>query len=1174
MSKSISLIIIFLLQIQAFSQGIVNIGNTPSNSMVNTNNLSNKESNEYLIIFKRPCLIQQLSDNSQLKSATISQSIKNEHEQFVSDLWKIRKSNSPTLKSTSIPVLKNELYRTINAVIIESDNEEIRKIKDLSYVKTILKNEKIQFIKETISSESLKSAKKVILETTTENGAGVKVGIIDTGIDYKNPALGGGFGPGFKVAGGYDFENNDNDPMDDNGHGTGVSGIIAADGELIGIAPKATIYAYKVSNEFGWGCTNNIFSAIERCVDPNQDLDFTDHVDIINMSIGDYFPLEQQLNILSDIYKVIVSLNMIVCLAAGNIGPDYFIFNQFSVSEDVLSVGSCNSDNKISSFSSRNFGNNNYGIKPDIVAMGENVEVLSLLNKTCREYGTSLSCPVVAGVAALLKQKHKDWTYNQIKSALLNSADDIGFNVMEQGAGKINLNTALNQTTIVFPQTINWGIASENNGIITKTCIVKLFNKSNVQQKYNFDFGKSIPLGIDFKTDVSSLVLNPSDSISVTLNMTLDQSQLEYPDQIPYNYFGRMNIIGTKDSLSIPWTLLRGCEIKSKSDINFSDFSISLLHVLKNGKQISPNTQFTPTNSVVVPPGKYDIILQATEGSLSSIPPDTIKSYFYIKENVVISGQLNLDLSKAIIKNRISFQSVDANGNPFYNVKLLRREAAFKPEDASFDFVGFKSKYKILEPIVYNCNHDEYYINDFDVSENYKLIAGEYMAKTDEKSDFFVTNYEINQEIKDNHILKNLPSSLYPYTFIFYPFPNKKSNYSISPGTYWGCSDCRRIPLNEITKSTLWIDKKNEGSLVVAAVPMVLIKDSINPFVRMFGLIYSYGDSIQIKSLRYNGREEFQTVLRNDTVFVNDGPVFYSLNITDGYNYKYFGCYSYLKGMYGESLDYGFSNSSISIFDSHNKVVYHDKIGKYNDNPYTGSLDGSKIELSTGTGDYFINGKEGKALLKYKLNANPPSQFTSIQSLQFLNNLNQIRSIFKIGSHAKLRLILNGANSANSIKLYFKSANETEWKNRTFSINKNQYNENVLESDISDLLINPNEIDFKIELEDSNDYSMVYTLEPAISVTEKKLYNNLNGQKITSHFLSYPNPTKNFITIKNASGIKKTVVSDLNGKKLIEKTVTIDSENIIVDVSKLSSGVYILTTIGDNGVSSEKILKL
>ena len=85
-------------------------------------------------------------------------------------------------------------------------------------------------------------------------GHGVVVAVIDTGVDYTHPDLGGGMGAGYKVIGGYDFFNNDSDPMDDNGHGTHVTGIIAANGASFkGVAPDASILAYKVLGSDGYG---------------------------------------------------------------------------------------------------------------------------------------------------------------------------------------------------------------------------------------------------------------------------------------------------------------------------------------------------------------------------------------------------------------------------------------------------------------------------------------------------------------------------------------------------------------------------------------------------------------------------------------------------------------------------------------------------------------------------------------------------------------------------------------------------------------------------------------------------------------------------------------------------------------------------------------------------------
>ena len=101
------------------------------------------------------------------------------------------------------------------------------------------------------------------------NGQGLRVAIIDTGIDYTHPDLGNGFGSGHRVIGGYDFVNNDTDPMDDNGHGTHVAGIVAANGSVVGVAPGASLLAYKALDANGSGSFSNIIAAIERAVDPD-----------------------------------------------------------------------------------------------------------------------------------------------------------------------------------------------------------------------------------------------------------------------------------------------------------------------------------------------------------------------------------------------------------------------------------------------------------------------------------------------------------------------------------------------------------------------------------------------------------------------------------------------------------------------------------------------------------------------------------------------------------------------------------------------------------------------------------------------------------------------------------------------------------------------------------------
>jgi minor extracellular serine protease Vpr len=131
-------------------------------------------------------------------------------------------------------------------------------------------------------------------------GSGVKVAVMDTGIDYHHPDLGAGFGAGKKVFTGYDFVGDrfngsgeggeliphpDNDPDDCNGHGTHVAGIVgakpAAAGGIKGVAPDVTFGAYRVFGCAGSTTADIMAAAMERAL--------TDNMDVLNMSIGSSF---------------------------------------------------------------------------------------------------------------------------------------------------------------------------------------------------------------------------------------------------------------------------------------------------------------------------------------------------------------------------------------------------------------------------------------------------------------------------------------------------------------------------------------------------------------------------------------------------------------------------------------------------------------------------------------------------------------------------------------------------------------------------------------------------------------------------------------------------------------------------------------------------------------------
>ncbi|MGH3500020.1 MAG: S8 family serine peptidase [Nocardioidaceae bacterium] len=163
-------------------------------------------------------------------------------------------------------------------------------------------------------------------------GDGTTVAVIGTGIDYTHPALGGRFGPGHKVVDGYDFFNDDSDPMDDNGHGTHVAGIIAGDGAITGVAPEAHLTAYKVLNDAGSGYESDVIAGIEAAVSPDN----PHQADVVNLSVsgpGDGTgPIGRAATAATELGAVVV-------VAAGNAGPGAQTVHGAAVADGVLSVG-------------------------------------------------------------------------------------------------------------------------------------------------------------------------------------------------------------------------------------------------------------------------------------------------------------------------------------------------------------------------------------------------------------------------------------------------------------------------------------------------------------------------------------------------------------------------------------------------------------------------------------------------------------------------------------------------------------------------------------------------------------------------------------------------------------------------------------------------------------------
>ncbi|MEA3430443.1 MAG: S8 family serine peptidase, partial [Nanoarchaeota archaeon] len=204
-----------------------------------------------------------------------------------------------------------------------------------------------------------------------------------------------------KVIGGWDFINNDGLPMDDNGHGTHVAGIVAANGSVIGVAPEASLVAIKSMDSSGSGQDSNIAAGIDWCV--NNSL--VHNISVITMSIGGGGPYTD-LNCPVNAFLIEASLQsahqagIFVAIASGNDGFSNGL-SYPACSPYAISVGATDKSDNMASYS-------NTGSNLDLVAPGSSIISTKVGGGSYLNSGTSMACPHVAGVAALIMQERNE----------------------------------------------------------------------------------------------------------------------------------------------------------------------------------------------------------------------------------------------------------------------------------------------------------------------------------------------------------------------------------------------------------------------------------------------------------------------------------------------------------------------------------------------------------------------------------------------------------------------------------------------------------------------------------------------------------------------------------------------------------------------------------------------
>jgi len=293
------------------------------------------------------------------------------------------------------------------------------------------------------------------------SGEGVTIAVIDTGI-YPHQDLGD------RIIEFKDFINDKTEPYDDNGHGTHCAGAAAGDGTASdGLyrspAPNAKLIGVKVLDKLGSGSLSTVMAGVDWCIEYNR-LNPDKGIGIISMSLGSdpqKYPEEKEDPMVSSV-EAAWNNGIVVCVAAGNSGPDPGTIASPGISETVITVGAMDDintpniiDDSIAGFSSQ--GPTIYGkTKPDVVAPGVNIislrapnsylDKLQKANRVGSDYfslsGTSMATPICAGVAALLLEANPDFTPIDVKDRLLKGAEPMG-PANTYGSGYINAEKSL-----------------------------------------------------------------------------------------------------------------------------------------------------------------------------------------------------------------------------------------------------------------------------------------------------------------------------------------------------------------------------------------------------------------------------------------------------------------------------------------------------------------------------------------------------------------------------------------------------------------------------------------------------------------------------------------------------------------------------------------------------------
>jgi subtilisin family serine protease len=359
------------------------------------------------------------------------------------------------------------------------------------------------------------------------DGHGVKVAVLDTGYDAGHPDL------AKQVVASESFIP-DEAVQDLHGHGTHTASIVAglgtaSDGKRKGVAPGAELLIGKVLDNGGGGYDSEAIAGMEWAVQQGAK--------VVSMSLGG-LPSDGTDPMSEAVDRLSKSSGALFVIAAGNSGAEETVGSPGAASE-ALTVGAVDRDDKLANFSSRGPRLGDGALKPEVTAPG--VEIVAARAAGTEQghilgqyytamSGTSMATPHVAGAAAILAQRHPDWTGPQLKAALASTAvPSAGARTDQQGLGLIDIPNALDP--LVLPDTANlfFGDVSWTGPTapapVTRTVAYR--NNSNRPVTLDLSVGAQSPAKVAAALTVSPSRLTIAAGGTASATVTLDLAKTQ-----------------------------------------------------------------------------------------------------------------------------------------------------------------------------------------------------------------------------------------------------------------------------------------------------------------------------------------------------------------------------------------------------------------------------------------------------------------------------------------------------------------------------------------------------------------------------------------------------------------------------------------------------------------------